>query len=279
MRILVSMVALALLATPALAGLVAYEGFTGEPGLMHGTASGFGLNAWNNQSAEPGYQVTGPGLEFGALQVAGNKGIGGGAYRAAGLTIAMPAPWDADNGWEAFRREGPGDTRYRAGAEGTTLWSSVLLQDFDANGVQLDFHGSHIGWGTGGVTIELKVVDGMWTLAQKSGLSLCTNIARNIGETYLLVARFEFLNDTTDRVTLYVNPTPGLASPDVAGAILETAGDFGLLGVRFYPGSNNNSGAMDELRFGDSYAAVTPVPEPASLAVLALGGLLIRRRR
>jgi hypothetical protein len=41
------------------------------------------------------------------------------------------------------------------------------------------------------------------------------------------------------------------------------------------------SAQVDELRFGESYGDVTPIPEPATMSLLALGGLgaLLRRRR
>ena len=282
---------LCLLATSAEAALVAYEGNNAAPGPLDGVGTGFGLSPWDVQNAEPGYQVTSAGLDFGDLAVSGNKAIGGGNSTSAGMTIDMPAPYNPDNGWEAWRKQGPGDVRYRAGKEGTTLWASFLVEDWKANdGYRVRLTNSHIGWNPGAYGVGVEVQGGNWQLSDiASGSLVDTGISRALNQTYLMVLEIDFLlggegelatwEEGSDNVTLYVNPTPGLAAPDVAGTVLTTSTDLSILGIHFYPGSGYDEGAVDELRFGASYANVTPIPEPATLILLGLGSVAMLRRR
>lgn len=94
----------------------------------------------------------------------------------------------------------------------------------------------------------------------------------------MIVARFAFTPGTSNvELTLWVNPTPGLAAPDSAGATANIAKPFGSNGTFSIAG---RAWSFDELRFGGSYADVTPVPEPAALALVGLAvPALLRRRR
>jgi hypothetical protein len=94
-----------------------------------------------------------------------------------------------------------------------------------------------------------------------------------------MVLEIEFVTEGSDRVTLFVNPTPGLSGPSVTGTTITTTKDFCLYNVAFYPGSGTNNGSMDELRFGSTFADVVPIPEPATIGLLGLGGLVLLRRR
>jgi hypothetical protein len=288
-RVLLFLIFLGLCVTPVHAALVGYEGNNAATGPLNGVQTGFGLNAWTAQNAAY-YTVGAPGLSFGSLAVSGNAAVGGGAYTSAGLTIQMPATWEADNGWEAWRKQGPADTRFRAGKEGTTLWASFLVEDWKSNdGERVRFADSHVGWNPGSHGVGVEVSGGKWQLKDiASGSLVDTGISRTLSETYLMVLKMDFLQgeeypglwaNGSDRVTLYVNPTPGLAAPDVAGTAMMTSEDLAILNVHFYPGSSTDEGAFDELRFGASYADVTPIPEPVTIALLGLGGLAVLRRR
>jgi hypothetical protein len=239
------------------------------------------------------YQVQAGSLTYGSLQTSGNKAIGGGAWTSAGTLPKVPATWDPSNEWVPYRKEGPGDTRFRAGKEGTTLWASFLIEDWvSGDAPKVHFANSHIDWNPGAYGIGVEVKDNKWQILDIAAATYTdTGVARTLNETYLMVLKFEFLEGGEgagatwtgyhDRVTLFVNPTPGLSLPSVAGTVLTTSTDVSLLNVHFYPGNNANMGAFDELRFGTTFADVTPIPEPATIMLLGLGGLGIlgRKRR
>ncbi len=96
----------------------------------------------------------------------------------------------------------------------------------------------------------------------------------------LFVLRFDFgTTNDSDVLTVYRNPTPGAAEPAVATGTLDT---FNMqFDTTTFARFADSQGAWDELRIGDDFASVTPVPEPgaAILALVPLTGLLLRRRR
>jgi len=98
-----------------------------------------------------------------------------------------------------------------------------------------------------------------------------------------LVVRADFLpgNDT---FTLYQNPTPGLAAPDVSGVVKTDLNQAATSAVQLAYG-NGNTYTVDEVRLGSTYAAVAPVPEASTtvsfgfLLALGLGGIMAARRK
>ena len=112
------------------------------------------------------------------------------------------------------------------------------------------------------------------------------------GRTDFLVAHLQF-RDGNDLATLFVNPAPGAAEP--SGGVTYGGLDMPVLNplVQLLGASDNTgvTSAFDEVRFGDTYAAVAPAaPEPACgalfLGAMALGlgrrdrrGERVRRRR
>jgi len=274
---------LVLFVSPVSADLVAYDNLNTAPGKLDGVSTGWNLLPWfvqnNNTTA---YTVASPGLTYLNLNVAGNCAIGDGQWLSAGIGISMPNPWDAvQNEWSPYRKQ-DGDGRYKAGAEGTTLWASFLArQDLSNNDYKVNFHQSHIAWNPGSEGGSVGLSNGVWAISEiGGGPSASSGVARVVGQTYLMVLKIDFLTEGSDQMTLYVNPTPGLGAPNVTGASITTTKDFSLYGVMFYPSSSTNAGALDELRFGNTFADVTPIPEPATIALLVLGGLgLLGRKR
>ena len=110
----------------------------------------------------------------------------------------------------------------------------------------------------------------------------------NEGDTEFVVARYTFgsgVND--DTVDLWLNPSPaslGTAAPPAAtvGGVGVGAADGTQLERFFWrsAGIGPQTTTTDELRIGQTWADVTPVPEPsaACLSALAASLLLIRFR-
>lgn len=114
--------------------------------------------------------------------------------------------------------------------------------------------------------------------AVQGSLSITSNLGTNF-----VVASMEF---TSGQVNLYVNPT-GLGT---GGAPLTGLATSWTSGTHFATGLNQiqtvSSGgglmSLDEVRFGTTWADVSPIPEPSTYAMLALGlgaVFFLRRRR
>lgn len=104
-------------------------------------------------------------------------------------------------------------------------------------------------------------------------------------ETVFVVLKYTFDSVNGDSADLYVNPTPGQPEPG-ASDLHVTAGVSVTLnnGISQFFLRNNSVAPdqtlLDELRVGTDWANVTPIPEPASLTIVAvIGGFLTRRRR
>jgi hypothetical protein len=108
------------------------------------------------------------------------------------------------------------------------------------------------------------------------------------GETVFLVGKYEFTS-SPNPVSLWINPNSSTfgGGSEPGGFISETSGTDGFAIDRFNLRQNTAAsvpGTMrwDELRFGTTWADVTPaaVPEPGTTLFLAFGaGLLIATRK
>jgi len=254
------------------------------PPYLQGVQTGTGwLGPWSVQNFDTtyagGYRLSeAVPMTSGNLLVTGSHAIGGRRYETASRSIAVPT---ALSGFEV-----PGVDPAVVGRTGRTLWFSAIIRkdtpQWNAEGPTILMVNDALAWNFNAIRLafgyfgnaSVQAGTAYWSLAVRNtadnGFDVVrSNIPIGLGETVLLVARIEF--GLVDRVDLFVNPaslggvppsTPNVswtASPSHPDVVFRTIGLYGgpsgVAGVV--------EGSFDEIRFGDSFAAVTPVaPDP-----------------
>jgi MYXO-CTERM domain-containing protein len=262
---LVAASAVCLFPTAANAALLAYDGFNYAPAGsdLSGNSGGLGFSsAWRpggfNASINTNYDVQTGSLSFGGLVTSGNRVSTTAVTAIAGLTRDLFTP---------------------LGVSGTTRYASFLLRPegqlhagaFNGFfGVVLEQPGEpelYVGKPGGGAVDRYVLED------RGGGLQVASTTIAEVGETVLLVLKAQFTAGN-DQFTLYVNPVPGAPEP-AAGLVKNNSNVSTVAGLTLY---STGAFSIDELRLGETFADVTPVPEPATW-LLALAALLLRIRR
>lgn len=251
-------------ASGAEAQLLVYEGFTyGSTNALLTTASG---GAWTTSSTDNDAQYISSGLTYGSLQVSGG---------AARTTTA----WGSSARLLTYDLGGAGNLDISSYNE---IWLSMLVQtpgavsngSESAFGMRMQrnswssFQNYTAGKGWNNQTANVTSFGGDISGADYSTLG--TN-------TFLLVYRF-----TVGQVgELFLNPTIGGAAPVAGTGQLLTDTNGNLTAIESLALSfRGHDKIYDELRIGTTFASVTPVPEPSSLALIVLGAInLLARRR
>ena len=302
-----SVVGVALLAAsalPARGSLIAYDSVDGTLGAINGlnSGTGWGSNAWSAQNVAY-YAVSNANpLVFTknsqTLLSTPDYLTGGGAYTSAGRSFYY-GNWYGDPGafpdayYHYTYNSNNQITAKSLGGDGTTLYLSALARPdsnpANAGNTSYKFdlaNGNNVAWAANAPNVYVeRAANGNWQIryhpASGSDVTAGTGVAFVKDQTFLMVLQLDFAA-TGDTATLYVDPTPGMSTPDVTGAAVAMTG-FTFTNLNFNPGHAVGDGDLDELRIGTTYADVVPtaVPEPAALSLLALGGvaLLGRRRR
>ena len=243
-------------ASGALAELIVYEGFDYPAG---GTIGGrTGGTGWD-QAWTGGQTVVSGGLDYSGLGVSGNmaraNGQGGGAFRA------MPSGFNALNGtvWISFLGQGVSEPR----------WSGIST-----------FNGSRESLFMGSPSYQPSSPHkwGMRPYNTMGDPVLSTDpqlSAINTADKVFFLVRI-INGAVTAQLTVWLNPALG-GTPDDAGAFFDkTVGRIPFDRIRL-GGVDDGVTHYDEIRIGRLYADV--IPEPATLLLVGLGGLLARRRR
>ncbi len=267
---------------------VIHESFGDSDASLVGNTSGTGLTGnWLGDSRPDVVTST---LSYGSLQTTGNEVRADGSWFANRVAIDMTntAYTDmlADGGemWFSmiYRQESGSGRFYFTIGDGTV-----------ANNGNLSDPGQAIGFGSTGT----RVYAGLWetfdwgatnlggpafTSVDVSGDSLVNSNDGGViasATTYLIVGHAQWGADgaANDIVTLYMPDTDMNIGTAVARSegVLDQS-DFSLINT------NHGNGVVsrwDEIRIGDSYASVTPVPEPSAALLSGLGVMMLLRRR
>ncbi len=160
------------------------------------------------------------------------------------------------------------------GKDGTTTWLSFVMQA-DANPTTGLFEFSLPNFFIGKTSVTQA---NQWGVSQ-GGPAQLSNVPILQGVPVFVVVEFQFNADpnANDQATVFFNPTPGLAAPNVPGIVV-SENFASAIGAVFLDAGNGTAFSFDPLVFGDTYADVAPgaaaaVPEPGSMVLLATGSL------
>ena len=249
----------ALLLTPvAHAALIATEQFSYTAGAIAGKNGGSGFTSvWRGGGTVDAVGQTYPGLatDGGGYVSDGNNGANfrdlGSTYGADGTTIFVSLLISAQPGFSTTNPDYAGFSFFDGG---------------DARANERFYLGQTFRQGVYGF-----VRDGDSDNLSSASVSTASS---------LLVLEINFLAGP-DNVSLYINPTTGLAAPDGTPTIASVT-SFNFDRIRIQSGFNAAPFKFDEIRIGTTYADVSPVPvpEPTSMILLGISGaaLLARRR-
>ncbi|MBT3381118.1 MAG: hypothetical protein HN742_07645 [Lentisphaerae bacterium] len=285
---------------PAGNRLLAYDDFNLSPNdaphppfLAEATSGAGWAGGWNVQNfVAPdtygaGYQIALESLPYDGLITTGNHALGGRSYELAGRELDVVGRFG-----HAIRE--PAQSPPTIGRLGTTLWLSFLVRkETEAQDECFIYLGraplAHDPRIAVGSIFNPETGERRWTLALVHDETLLLHHETSgrmatIGTTDLAVLRCDFAHVT--RFRLWINPTPLSSENAPVIADLDVNGtpglDYSFRSLGMHPGNDVASGAVDEIRIGNSFLSVTPAPgaaptvtQPPQSQTVALGSEVV----
>lgn len=257
---------------PLQAQLITHEDFeTGTAGSnLHEYPSGdFATEDWrvqNNSTAGYLVQDDAP-LIYPGLASSPNYASGGDAFQWSG--IRLPSQWNGPFAQGDIDYTTPNSQIGYNGSTSEILWMSALCRNEAAGNTRYTLA---VGPGTASDFCTIKGEDGnTWNLEVDVVVYPGSQMVE-INQTALVVLKMEFVDENTTNLELYVNPIElGGGAPAIPDVSVTYEGTFEFRQLTFVPFQSPGGGAMDEIRFGSSYASVTP-PGNLSLDLSAANG-------
>lgn len=165
------------------------------------------------------------------------------------------------------------------GLRGHELWNGGIGDTFRAVSLFLN----HFA-GTNVLTLAVTTPSGTVDVPVGSGFDLAALSLTN-GGTHFVVMRYDFNGSDPDSVAVYLDPIgpnePGTPDAQISVATTDLViTHHGAFSNFTFSGDGHVPGAIDEIRWGDTYVDVHPfVPEPGTALLLGAGLLLLRSRR
>ncbi|MCK5744938.1 MAG: hypothetical protein KAH44_01940, partial [Oricola sp.] len=175
------------------------------------------------------------------------------------------------------------DDATQFGKRAYEMWNGGVGDAFLA----VDLFVNHFA-GVNELTLQVTTASGTQSVALNGGgLDL-----EDLLGTHLVVFRFDFSPGAADVVRVYLDPTTSIEADFAAAAMISVAASDLLISHHgaftgfTFSGGGHLPGAFDEVRWGETFADVTPflseVPVPPAMALFAaglLGAPLLRRRK
>jgi hypothetical protein len=259
------------------AALLVYDGFDYVAGSSLRTQNGgTGFAAGWANTGNATETATSPGMTYGDLTVAGVKATLNGQQSATG------------NGASAFLTR---DLTQTFGTDGTTEWLSFISQrtgSKSSGGTAQPLNYQRVfslSLFSGSATEQASVGElsndpaDVWALNPDATTivpSVHTTVPLDT-QSFLLLRIDNIAGTGKDKAYLWVNPDLTLGEPAIGTAAATITDELSFNRIRLTVGGSQNTGAtlaaqglFDEIRIGETFADVTPVPEPASVfAVVA----------
>jgi hypothetical protein len=260
------------------AALIVYEGFdyTADTSILGATGGEGWTGAWRKTgNALASETATSPGLTYDDLIVEGNK-----------VTLTAQQNNAGANGNNVFTFR---DTSV-FGTDETELWISFIGQRTgDKGGDPLTYQRVFtLAFFNGADNVEMFSIGELsndpldvWNLNPTTAVAESQPTTVPIDTESFLLLKIVYGVGGVDTGYLWANYDISLGEPNIATANATIIDDMTFDRLRLSAGGSQNTGAtlaasglMDEIRMGDTFADVAPIPEPATLA-MALTGLAL----